>query len=606
MERIRKSSSPDQWYYVPSHRNPADLATRSVDAKNLSSSMWHHGPNFLHHQETSVNTNASLASETAEDDPDVRPVVQVLATQIIPDKPLGTSRFSRFSRWATLVSAIGRLLSFVQSHRQKSLEKSGTTEGTKPMPSASLLNRAKFLIIQNVQREAYEQEISCLNNSDGLPKTSPLLKLSPMVDNDGLVRVGGRLQRASLSYEKSHRLIMPSSHHVSSILIKHYHEKVQHQGRHFTLGLIRSSGFWIVGGKRAVNSAINNCIKCKKLRGRQQTQKMADLPIDRLTPAPPFSYVGLDVFGPWLVSARRTRGGMANSKRWAVLFTCLTTRAIHIEVIESMDASCFINALRRFLALRGPAVQFRSDCGTNFVGARNELQSSLKEMDDGAIQSYLATEGCSWIFNAPHASHVGGVWERMIGMTRRILDSVLADLAPIRLSHEVLTTLMAEVTAIVNARPLVPVPSDPEMPEILTPATLLTQKSRALKSIPGNFSSTELYSKQWRQVQHLANMFWTRWRKEYLPTLQPRRKWQSETRNLEGGDLVLLHCKESPRNYWPLARITKAYVSADGKVRKVDLVTAKDGSRKSYTRPVTEVILLRSEKDFEKMKTPLG
>ena len=548
--------------------------------------------------------NASLASETAEHDPEVRPVVQVLATQIIPDKPLGSSRFSRFSRWATLVSAIGRLLSFVQSHRQKSLEKSSTTEGTKPTPSASLLNRAKFLIIQNVQREAYEQEISCLNNSDGLPKTSPLLNLSSMVDSDGLVRVGGRLQRASLSYEESHPLILPSSHHVSSLLIKHYHEKVQHQGRHFTLGLIRSRGFWIVGSKRAVNSTINNCIKCKKLRGQQQTQKMADLPIDRLTPTPPFSYIGLDVFGPWLVSARRTRGGMANSKRWAVLFTCLTTRAI--EVIESMDASCFINALRRFLALRGPAVQFRSDCGTNFVGARNELRSSLKEMDNRAIQSYLATEGCNWIFNARHASHVGGVWERMIGVTRRILDSVLADLAPIRLTHEVLTTLMAEETAIVNAIPLVPVPSDPEMPEILTPATLLTQKSRALKSIPGNFSSTELYSKQWRQVQHLANMFWTRWRKEYLPTLQPRRKWQSETRNLEEGDLVLLHYKESPRNYWPLARITKAYVSADGKVRKIDLVTAKDGSTKSYTRPVTEVILLRSEKDFEKMKTPLG
>ena len=186
----------------------------------------------------------------------------------------------------------------------------------------------------------------------------------------------------------------------------------------------------------------------------------------------------------------------------------------------------------------------------------------------------------------------------MIGVTRRILDSFLADLGPICFTHEVLTTLMAEVTAIVNARPLVPVPSDPEMPEILTPITLLTQKSRALKSMPGNFSSTDLYSKQWRQVQHLANMFWTRWRKEYLPTIQPRRKWQNEARNLEEGDLVLLRCKESPRNYWPLARITKAYVSADSKVRKVDLVTAKDGSTKSYTRPVTEVILLRSEKVF--------
>ena len=333
---------------------------------------------------------------------------------------------------------------------------------------------------------------------------------------------------------------------------------------------------------------------------------MADLPVDRLTPAPPFSYVGLDVFGPWQVSARRTRGGVANSKRWAVLFTCLTTRAIHIELIESMDSSSFINALRRFLALRGPVIQLRSDCGTNFVGAYNELQASLNEMDNNDIQSYLASEGCDWLFNAPHSSHVGGVWERMIGVARRILDGMLADIGTRHLSHEVLSTLMAEVTAIVNARPLVPVPTDPEAPEILSPTTLLTQKTRSLKSTPGNFNREDLYSKQWRQVQHLANVFWHRWRKEFLPTLQPRRKWQHVTRNLEEGDLVLLRCKDLPRNSWPLARITKTFTSADGKVRKIELLTAKDGERKSYTRPVTEVILLRSEKDFEEMKTAVG
>ena len=332
---------------------------------------------------------------------------------------------------------------------------------------------------------------------------------------------------------------------------------------------------------------------------------MANLPVDRLTPAPPFSFVGLDVFGPWLVSARRTRGGVANSKRWAVLFTCLTTRAIHIELIESMDSSSFINALRRFLALRGPVVQLRSDCGTNFVGAYNELQASLNEMDD-AIQSYLASEGCDWIFNAPHSSHVGGVWERMIGVTRRILDAMLAEIEPKRLSHEVLSTLMAEVTAIVNARPLVPVPTDPEVPEVLTPAILLTQKTQSLKATPGNFSCADLHSKQWRQVQHLANVFWHRWRKEFLPTLQPRRKWEHETKNLEEGDLVLLRCKDLPRNSWPIARITKTFTSADGKVRKIELLTAKDGSRKSYTRPVTEVILLKSEDDFKKMRTTVG
>ena len=175
----------------------------------------------------------------------------------------------------------------------------------------------------------------------------------------------------------------------------------------------------------------------------------------------------------------------------------------------------------------------------------------------------------------PHASHAGDVWERMIGVTQRILDSIFADRGPRHLPHEVLSTLMAEVTAIVNARPLIPVPLDPDMPEILTPATLLTQKSESLKSIPGNFTQQELYSKQWRQVQHLANVFWARWRKEFLPMLQPRRKWQQEVKNLQEGDLVLLPSKDLPRNCWPLARITQAPLSADGKGRKVWLCANK-------------------------------
>ena len=151
-----------------------------------------------------------------------------------------------------------------------------------------------------------------------------------------------------------------------------------------------------------INSILETCIKCKKLRGKGQIQKMADLPADRISPAPPFSYVGLDVFGPWQICARRTRGGLAHSKRWAVLFVCMSTRAIHIKVIESMDTSSFINALRRFLAIRGPVIQLRSDCGTNFVRARNELQAVLKPSDASAVRSYLLKEGCAWLFKPPH------------------------------------------------------------------------------------------------------------------------------------------------------------------------------------------------------------
>ena len=341
-----------------------------------------------------------------------------------------------------------------------------------------------------------------------------------------------------------------------------------------------------------VASCLNVIRNCRKVIMFQK--KMADLPADRVSPAPPFGYVGLDVFGPWQICARRTRGGLAHAKRWTVLFTCMTTRAIRIEVIEAVDTSSFINALRKFQALQGPVIQLRSDYGSNFVGARNELEGVLKPCDVSATQRYLLKEGCEWIFNPPHAS--GRAWERMIGVTRRILEAMLAEVSSKHLTHEVLTTLMAEVSAIVNARPLVPVSSDPEVPEILTPATLLTQKPQQLKPPAGDFNAGDLYSAQRRRVQHLADVFLYRWRKEYLQTLQRRRKWQDTTRDLKQDHLVLLCSKDTPRNDWPLARITSAQADRDGKVRKVDLVTTKDGCRKYFRRPITETILLNADK----------
>ncbi|XP_059829970.1 plectin-like [Hypanus sabinus] len=160
-----------------------------------------------------------------------------------------------------------------------------------------------------------------------------------------------------------------------------------------------------------------------------------------------------------------------------------------------------------------------------------------------------------------------------------------------RLAHEVLCTLMAEVTAIINAQSFLPVSSDPENPFILSPSTLLTQKAGAPPP-PGDFSDKDLYTKQWRQVQALANQFWPRWRQKYLPSLQQRRKWTEPRRNLQVGDLVLLRDKQVARNSWPTARITATFPSEDGHVRKIELKTTDQGDVKIYQGPVTEVILL--------------
>ena len=408
---------------------------------------------------------------------------------------------------------------------------------------------------------------------------------------DGLLRTGGRLRHASMDPAVRNPIILPKQSHVTKLLVSHYHVKVKHQGRLFTEGAVRAAGLWIVAGKRLIGSVLHHCVICRKLRGKLEIQKMADLPPERLSFSPPFTYVGLDVFGPWNVVTRRTRGGAAQSKRWAILFTCMSTRAVHVEVIESMDSAGCINALRRFFALRGPAKQLRSDQGTNFIGASSELGMRRGDPDQTNTLKYLQENDCTWEFNPPHASHMGGVWERMIGVTRRILDSMLLHTKRTHLTHKVLCTLMAEVSAIINARPLVPISSDPASPLLLTPAMLLTQKP-GVPAPAGSFTKKDLFKSQWKQVQALANEFWSRWRSEYLHTLQPRRKWHTSCRNLQVGDIVLLKQSQSPRNEWPMALVTSTVPSSDGKVRKIEVKTTSQDKVKTYLRPVSEVVLL--------------
>ena len=252
-------------------------------------------------------------------------------------------------------------------------------------------------------------------------------------------------------------IIIPGKSHLTILLIRHFHEKVLHQGRHFTEGAVREGGFWIIGGKRKISSYIFSCVQCRRLRGVRQSQIMADLPSDRLTPTPPFTYVGVDVLGPWSIITRKTRDGQSLGKRWSTLFTCLTIRAIYIQLIEEMSSSAFINVLRRFIAIRGNVVELRSDRGTNFTGSTSDLGIDSFNVEDGPVKKLLNDKGIAWVFNPPHASHMGDVWERMTGVIRRVLDSLFVSSKVRNLTHDVLATFMAEVCATVKCRPIVPV-----------------------------------------------------------------------------------------------------------------------------------------------------
>lgn len=589
VQKIRSISKPSQWHYVNTESNPADEGTRTLPASELSTSPWLLGPKFL--LSTLDDVTEAIELQNPDSDKEIRKELQACKTETSETYNSFSGKFCRFSDWKHLVNTIARL-----KHIAKSFSNSSKCVGWHLCgESKSPINfmEAKLQIIKLVQRDVFKDELSCLEKGIQVKKSSYISSLSPYLDDEGLLRVGGRIRHANIPEEEAHPILIPGRHHIAVLLVRQYHELTHHAGRHITHGAIRSAGFWITGGKSLVSSVLHRCVVCRKLRGSLCSQKMADLPQDRLAPGPPFTSVGVDCFGPWHVSARRTRGGLAYNKRWAVLFTCLTTRGVHIETVEEMSTSSFIMAMKRFIAIRGPVSHFRSDRGTNFVGSTKPLGITAINVEDGKLRDYFNKTGCTWEFNPPYASHMGGVWERAIGMTRRILDSLLLDVPGQGLTHEMLVTFLAEVTAIINSRPLVLLDSDSENPIPLSPSMLLTQKPQQIVEVPANCLN-DMHIKQWKRVQMLAERFWKRWRNEFLQSLQMRQKWTKTRRNLSVGDTVLVRDTQLPRNSWPVGIVTRVHHGTDGLVRSCELRVIKDGVR-SCTRPVTELVLLIPE-----------
>lgn len=303
----------------------------------------------------------------------------------------------------------------------------------------------------------------------------------------------------------------------------------------------------------------------------------------RVTPAPPFSYTGVDYFGPYVV-----KNGRKEVKRYGAMFTCLASRAVHIEISNSLDTDSFIQALRRFIARGGNVKMIRSDNGTNFVGAEAELKEALKTMDHEHIKAKMRKAEVEWVFNPPAASNFGGVWERQIRTARKVLSGLLSEHGQ-RLDDESLRTLMCEVEAIMNSRPLTFISSDPDDLEPLTPSHVLTNKPTVILPPPGDFQREDIYLKRrWRKVQYLTNLFWSRWRTEYLTTLQQRQKWQQPKRNLVVGDVVLIKEDNAPRNSWSMGVVECTESDSHGLVRAANVKTKTSSLR----RPANKLVVL--------------
>ncbi|XP_067036320.1 uncharacterized protein [Acropora muricata] len=215
-----------------------------------------------------------------------------------------------------------------------------------------------------------------------------------------------------------------------------------------TLNEVGSNGFWGFSGPSVVANIISSCVKCQRLRGAVQEQRMSDLPEDSPSQLHLFTYCAIKF---WALHYQRRKEG---TEALCVLFTCMASRAVHIETANSLKTDAFINALRRFICRRGPFRQLRSDQGANFVGARTELAQVLAEMDQEKIRTKLLEEQCDGIsfkMNVPAASHMGRLGTSNKISAKRPLTLLQKNGKAV--SAESLRTLMCEAEAIVNSRP---------------------------------------------------------------------------------------------------------------------------------------------------------
>ena len=579
---IKDGSDPSQWNYIQTKMNPADDASRGIPVEDLTDkSRWINGPSFLWQSKETWQVT-STEHLKIEDDVELKKSVQSHSVMVEESCGISELIFSKFSSWTKLKGAISWMLRFKHWLILKSKLPAPTPSSVlKGKLTVEEMKKAEHAIISCIQMRCFKDEIDSLTSKrKRVKRQSNLLSLDPVV-KDGLLCVGGRLKHFQFEpNDMKHPVILPKRNHVVDLIIRYHHHLAGHLGKEYVFSLIREK-FWIINARASVRRILRQCFKCKRQLQQPMQQKMADLPPSRIVRGePPFTYVGVDYFGPFCVKRARSR-----VKRYGVIFTCLVVRAIHVEVAHSLDTDSFINALRRFMARRGKPKEIRSDNGTNFTSAERELKRLIREWNQEKIHVCLLQQEVNWHFNPPLASHWGGAWERLIRTIRRVMAMVLREQI---LDDEGLQTLMCEIESIINGRPLTRVSDDPRDANALTPNHLLMLKSNESYP-PGKFSKADNHCKRrWRQIQFLADLFWKRWAREYLPTLQQRQKWFTPKRNLKENDIVLIVDNPLPRGAWRLGRVLAVNKGRDGLVRSANVKT----SQSQLVRPVDKLCLL--------------
>ena len=546
---LSKSTQMNVSGFTSAQNNPADHASRGIGICNQNKVQeWLLGPKFPWKPEEKQTMNRTY-TQVNSDDPELKK--DLVVSYISATSDVLSALEMHVSYWSRMVRVVALVIRFknnlLSAIKHKASNK--TLNENQSLLDTSLMKEAKNIIIKMAQKRSFNAEFKWLKlmndktwGNKALDKRNKISRLDPFLDKDGIIRVRVRLDNCFINSNCKHPILLPKDGKVTTLIIQHHHKMAAHVGRGITLNQIRSLGYWRVSANSAVKNFIFRCVDCRRLRGRIGEQKMADLPSCRSTET-----------GPFIVKQRRSE-----VKRYGAIFTCMASRAVHIEVTFSLDSDYFILALRQLIARRGNVRSIYSDNGSNFIGAERELSKAYEEMDDDKIQSFMQEHGRDWIKrynNPPLASHMRDGWERQIRSAGAILSSLLKTHGE-SLDDESLITLMTEVEGILNSRPLtVETINDPTSFQPLSLFNLLTMKSKVVSPPPGKFLKSDVYSKRrWRRIQHIANEFWSHWRKEYLQSLQERQKWTSKRRNFRVDNIVLLKQSDVPQIQWSMGR----------------------------------------------------
>ena len=442
---ILDTTDVSQWKHVSGINNPADIGTRAINIEKLKRSEWLTGPAWLKRPESEWPEQVNLIFASDEEN------IPSSVFMIQAEEKKAVIQWERFSNFNRLVNTVVYVQRALNKHKPATL-----------VVSIEEREKAKATIFKLLQREQFGEEMKSLKAEKEIPKVSKILQFSPFLDEEGLIRAKGRIGKSQLDFNAKHPILLHWKHYAVELFLRNEHKDNQHEGTEHVRNIVQQK-IWILGMRNALRSIKNRCVTCRKGRAQTIAPVMADLPEERLDASTAFTNVGVDYFGPFIVKI-----GRRNEKRWCCLFTCLTMRAVHIEVVPKLDTDSCLNAIMRFIARRGKPNTIISDNGTNFVGAEREFAEYVAEWNKEGIEEHLIQRGIRWKFNPPAAPHFGGVWERLVRSCKKAMYAVLGNRS---VTEDVLSTTMCIVEQTLNARPLTPVSSDVNDLEALTPIT---------------------------------------------------------------------------------------------------------------------------------------